>query len=339
MGVWRNLPAFRLYYISGSDLNHGQSMRSKYTSRSATLLATVLLAMTSACGDKDSQRGNGTPAREIHLAPSAPAQPQLNDAPIPAPAAPAPAPKAPAPKPARLAKAPQPSEPAPQQVVVRPLTTQDSSTANSPVPVSSGGSGTAAAATGSGALVASGPPAPPMGSVTAGTSFGVHPIARVCTNTFKPGDRFTATLSESVTGLNGAVLPAGSSVVLRVDQSTRSTNGNDSLRLSFGVVSLRIGQQSYDLTGHVTQTTPLEKVRVQTTGDQAKKVGAGAVLGAIAGQLLGKNTRSTVLGGAVGAAAGAAVAAGTADYDGCVPANANLTVNLDAPLWVKLLPN
>ena len=113
----------------------------------------------------------------------------------------------------------------------------------------------------------------------------------------------------------------------------------DSLKLTFSVVSLRIGEQSYDVTGHVSQTAPLEKVRVQTTGDQVKKVGAGALIGALAGQLLGKNTRSTVIGAGVGAAAGAAVAAGTADYDGCIPAAANLTIGLDAPLRIKLLPN
>jgi hypothetical protein len=182
-------------------------------------------------------------------------------------------------------------------------------------------------------------PAPTVGTVSAGTVLAVHPVARVCTNTFKAGDRFTATLAESVAGSDGAVIPAGSSVVLKVDESTRSINSRDSLKLTFSAVSLRIGDQSYDLTGHVSQTTPLEKVRVQTTGDQAKKVGAGALIGALAGQLLGKNTRSTVIGAGVGAAAGAAVAAGTTDYDGCVPAAANLMVGLDAPLWIKLLPN
>jgi hypothetical protein len=177
-----------------------------------------------------------------------------------------------------------------------------------------------------------------MGTVSAGTSFPVHPVARVCTNTFKAGDRFTATLSESVRGSDGAVIPTGSSVVLKVDESTRSMNSKDSLKLTFSVVSLRIGPESYDVTGHISQTTPLEKVRVQTTGDQAKKVGAGALIGALAGQLLGKNTRSTVIGAGVGAAAGAAVAAGTTDYDGCVPATANLLVSLDQPLRIKLLP-
>jgi hypothetical protein len=299
-------------------------MRPKYTPRAATLLAIVLVAAVSACGDKNSQQASAAPAREIQLAPNAPAQPQLNDTAVGANAASVS--KQP-PKPARVSKAPAP-KPAEQQVTVRPLNAQDNPAATAPAP---------APATAVPAPVAA--PAPTMGTVSAGTSFAVYPVARVCTNTFKAGDRFTATLSESVAGSNGAVIPAGSSLVLKVDESTRSINSKDSLKLTFSVVSLRIGEQSYDVTGHISQTAPLEKVRVQSTGDQAKKVGVGAAIGALAGQLLGKNTRSTVIGAGVGAAAGAAVAVGTADYDGCVPTTANLLVGLDAPLRIKLLPN
>jgi hypothetical protein len=332
--VRRNLPAFRWYYISDSDSNHGQSMRSQYTSRSATLLASLCLAAVTACGDKGSQQTNGAPAREIQLAPSAPAQPQLNDAPAPSAAPTRPATKRPAPKPALAARSepPRPSEPAEPQVIVRPLNAPDgvSPAANSASP---------AASPGAAAPAGNAPRTPAMGTVSAGTSFDVRPVARVCTNTFKPGDRFTAILDGSVVGSDGAVIPAGSSVVLKVDEATRSENSNDSLKLTFSAVSVRIGQRSYELTGHVLQTAPLERVRVQSTTDQAKKVGAGALIGALAGQLLGKNTRSTVMGGAVGAAAGAAVAAGTADYDGCVPRTATLTVSLDAPVRIRLLPD
>jgi hypothetical protein len=308
-------------------------MRSIYTGRAAALLSTALLAGlagVSACGDKNAQQG-GASAREIQLAPSTAAQPQLNDAPQPA-AAPAPAPDKPAPKRPQVAKTPTPQQKPPQPVVVvRPLSASDSAAA-APAPAPAPAPAVVAAAP-------SGPPAIPTGIVDVGTTFPVHPLARVCTNTFKPGDRFTATLDQTVAGSNGATLPAGSTVVLRVDAANRSMNSSDSLRLSFSVVSVRVGDQSYDLTGRVSQTAPLEKVRVQTTGDQAKKVGVGAALGALAGQLLGHNTRSTVLGGAVGAAAGAAVAAGTTDYDGCVPTNADLAVTLDAPLRIRLQPN
>ncbi|MFI5233358.1 MAG: hypothetical protein ACHQSE_12690 [Gemmatimonadales bacterium] len=303
-------------------------MRPKYTPRAATLLAIVLVAAVSACGDKSPRQAGGAPAREIQLAPNGAAQPQLNDVPAASAASGTSAPK-PEQKEARVATAPPRHVPEPK-VTVRPLTPQDNpSVAAAPATVPAPVAAPAPVAPA---------PAPTVGTVSAGTSFAVHPAGRVCTNTFKPGDRFTATVSESVAGSDGAVIPAGSSVVLKVDESTRSINSKDSLKLTFSAVSLRIGEQSYDLTGHVSQTAPLEKVRVQSTGDQAKKVGAGALIGALAGQLLGKNTRSTVIGGAVGAAAGAAVAAGTADYDGCVPATANLLVNLEQPLRIKLLP-
>jgi hypothetical protein len=308
-------------------------MRTKYTARSATLPALLLLAAVTACGDKGSQQAGAIPAREIQLAPSAPAQPQLNDA--PAQAAVAPAPKKVASKPVQIAKAPEPAQPPAQEVVVRPLSSQENPPlVVSPVPAATGAGKSEPLVPGGGNA-----PGPAMGTVVVGTSFAVRPIARVCTNTFKTGDRFTAILSESVAGIDGAIIPSGSSVVLKVDESTRSENSKDSLKLTFSVVSIRIGQQSYDVTGHVSQTTALEKVRVQSTTDQAKKVGAGAVLGALAGQLLGKNTKSTVIGAAAGAAAGAAVAVGTADYDGCVPTTSGLNVILDAPLRIRLLPN
>jgi hypothetical protein len=297
-------------------------MRTKYTAPSATLLATALLTLAAACGDRGSQQGSGTPAREIQLAPAAAAQPQLNDTPVQTAK---PAPPKTAPKTAQVAKAPEKPAESPPQVVVRPLTSQDNPAAAQP------------AAPAPAAAPASSAPA--TGIVAAGTTLAVKPLSRVCTNTFKAGDRFTTTLSESVAGTNGTVIPAGSSVVLKVDESARSENSKDSVKLSFSAVSLRVGEQSYELTGHVLQTAPLEKVRAQSTGDQAKKVGAGAAIGAIAGQLLGKNTRSTVIGGAVGAAAGAAVAAGTADYDGCVPTTSVLNVSLDVPLRVKTLPD
>jgi hypothetical protein len=175
-----------------------------------------------------------------------------------------------------------------------------------------------------------------MGTIDAGRTLTVHPASRVCTTAQKVGDRVSAILSDAVQGSNGAAIPAGSTVMLRVLESARSQNSKDSVKLSFAVVSVRVGDETYEVDGRVSTTTPLEKVRVQTTGDQAKKVGAGAAIGAIAGQILGRNTRSTVIGGVVGGAAGAAVAAGTADYDGCVPTTGVMTITLSQPLRIKV---
>ena len=280
-------------------------MPTNYIRRSAATLSLLALAFAGACGNKDAQQtaANGA-GREIQLAPTTTAQPQLNDAPLPK--APAPAPK---PKPAPEKK----QAPQPRDVVVSPAATP----APAPVPAA--------------------PPASVIGTIATGTSFSVRPSSRLCTNTIKAGDRFTTALNETITGSNGATIPAGAPVVLRVAESARSEHSQDNIRLSFDVVSVKVGDESYEVSGSVSQTVPLEKVRVQSTTDQAKKVGAGAAIGAIAGQLLGKNTKGTLIGAAVGAAAGGAVAAGTADYDGCVPTGASMNVSLSQPLKIKVI--
>ncbi|HEY4658058.1 MAG TPA: hypothetical protein VIH11_00975 [Gemmatimonadaceae bacterium] len=288
-------------------------MRANDTVRHSAVLAFLALVVA-ACGGKDAQQANNAPAREIQLAPAPAAQPQLKDVPVATASAPARAPaKAPAKAPE---KRPEPAglhvERAPAPVSVP----QPAASASAPAPA--------------------GPVFTPMGTVDAGTVFVVRPSARICTSTHKAGDRFSTALNETVQGSNGATIPAGSPVVMRVVESTRSENSKDSVRLVLDVVSVRVGDESYQVDARVTQTPQLERVRAQSTGDQAKKVGTGAVIGAIAGQVLGKNTRSTVTGAVVGAAAGAVVAAGSADYDGCLPANAAITVTLERALKVKV---
>ena len=173
-----------------------------------------------------------------------------------------------------------------------------------------------------------------MGTIAAGTSFNVSTGAKMCTNTHKTGDTFTATLGADVTGTNGARIPAGSIVTLRVTESAISKNSKDNWKFAFDVVSVSIGGQSYDVEGDVTKVATIEAVRSQSTGQQAGKVATGAAVGALAGQLLGKDTKSTVVGAAVGAAAGGAVAAGTADYEGCLPANGTITIAITKALSV-----
>lgn len=174
------------------------------------------------------------------------------------------------------------------------------------------------------------------GTIASGTSFAVTNAARICTNTHKVGDQFTATLGADVTGTNGARIPAGATVTLTVTESAISKNSKDNWKLAFDVVSVSINGTSYDVTGDVTRVATIEAVRSQSTGQQAGKVATGAAIGAVAGQILGKDTKSTVIGAAVGAAAGGAVAAGTADYEGCLPANGTITIALGAPLTIPV---
>lgn len=173
------------------------------------------------------------------------------------------------------------------------------------------------------------------GTIAAGTSIGLTTGSRICTNTHKVGDRFSTTVSNSVVGSNGATIPAGSPVTLVVTESAISKNSRDNWKLAFDVVSITVNGATQDVMGDVTRVETIEVVRSQSTGSQVGKVATGAAIGAIAGQVLGKNTKSTVIGGAIGAAAGGAVAAGTADYEGCLPANGSITIALSAPMTIR----
>ncbi len=241
------------------------------------------------------EAANDQAARDIALTPQDSTKP-MNDA----PPAQTPAPETPAPTPA---PAPETKAPAPRPTTKAPA------------------KATPARAT--------------SGVIAAGTSFDVTTGVKICTNSHKVGDRFTTTLAADVSGSNGVKIPAGSVVTLSVTESQISKNSKDNWKLKFAVVAVTIGDQTMDVKGDVTKVATIEAVRSQSTGQQVGKVATGAAVGAIAGKLLGKDTKSTVVGAAVGAAAGGAVAAGTADYEGCLPANGTITIALTEALTLK----
>jgi hypothetical protein len=247
------------------------------------------------------------------------AQPQLNDV----PATPAqPEAEAPAPAPARSTARPATSRPAPKPAT-RPATPTTTTTASgNTVTRNSGGN---AAANGGGAV----------GTIPSGTDLSLRSNARVCTNTYKVGQTFTASLANAVTGTNGATIPAGADVTLEVTNLKRSENANDKIVMEFAVRSVSFGGKSYALSGTVANAD-VERVRNQPKSKDTQKVVGGAVVGAIAGQILGKSTKSTIIGAAAGAAAGAGAAAATANYEGCVPDGGAISVSLTAPVQVRV---
>ena len=173
------------------------------------------------------------------------------------------------------------------------------------------------------------------GSLASGATIALASGARICTNTHKVGDRFTAITTRDLFATNSVTIPTGSEVTLEVVESARGQNSRDRVRLAFRPVSITVRGTTTAISASVTQVAALDVDRVQSTGTQVEKVAVGAAAGAIAGQVLGRNTKSTVAGAAVGAAAGGAVAAATTDYDGCLAANAPLTVTLSSGLTVR----
>jgi len=173
-----------------------------------------------------------------------------------------------------------------------------------------------------------------VGSIPAGSEISLSSNSRVCTNTHRVGQRFNATVSNSVTGSNGAVIPAGATATVEITELNRSENANDEIRMGFRVVSVSFGGRTYPIDATTTYAN-VDRVRNQPKNKDVQKVVGGAAVGAIIGQILGKDTKSTVIGAATGAAAGTAAAATTSNYEGCVPSGGRITITLDNSATVQ----
>ncbi|MEO5568202.1 MAG: glycine zipper 2TM domain-containing protein [Gemmatimonadaceae bacterium] len=165
--------------------------------------------------------------------------------------------------------------------------------------------------------------------IGAGSSFSLASQQRICTSSNRPGDRFVATLTNPVTGTNGAVIPAGSSVILEVVAVSPGTSNGSDASVRLAVHSVEFNGRSYPLTGEVYTSTDLERTRIMSDPNaDKKKVIGGAVAGAILGRVLGKSTKGTVIGAAAGGAAGAAAAKATQNFEACLPVGGGMRLTL-----------
>jgi hypothetical protein len=247
---------------------------SKYIRWAVTPLAFAAVLSVGACRDSDDELAGDTAAlnRDLELANSDTSQPQLSDVPSTSTSG-------------GNVSRPSTSRPStPRPSTPRPSTPSTTPSGNRVETAPSGSEGRVA-------------------SIGAGTTIAMTSGARVCTNTHKPGDRFTATVTNAVQGSNGAVIPAGATAVVQVTSVERSENANDPARLGLVVQSVRFGGKTYPIDASITNVAT-ETQRESTKGDDAKKVIGGAIAGAVIGQILGKDTKSTVIGAATGAAAG-----------------------------------
>jgi hypothetical protein len=163
--------------------------------------------------------------------------------------------------------------------------------------------------------------------------------------TSKPGDRFTATVSDPVRGGNGAVvIPTGSRIEGEVAESEEgktlpALRGKGKLSLRFRDVLLPNGQTlpmtatlvSVNSTnGKGTKRADEEgQVESGTQGkDVAKDVGIGAGIGTVAGLIFG----GPLKGLAVGALAGGGYVLATKGKDVELPAQTGLVIRLDQPV-------
>jgi len=290
-------------------------------------LATAVLVLAAACGDRNAAArasADSTLARDLALASANTSEPTFQDTAV----APSPTQSAgvtsdaTSSKSARAADRPEPhietrrpvrrrEEPNPEPVLQSAPTT----VVPAPVPATIRG---------------------PSAEFGVGTGVDLTSGSQVCTATNMPGDKLVATVNNEVTGSNGAVIPAGSSVVLEVASVTPGQNGQPP-QITFRVRSVMVGGTPYDVSADVSPTQPMQTTAVQGTDPNAgkKKVIGGAIVGAILGQIIGHDTKGTVIGAAAGAAAGAAISHAGQQTETCLPAGALMHMTLNAPLVIS----
>lgn len=176
-------------------------------------------------------------------------------------------------------------------------------------------------------------PATNAGTIAAGSRIGMTTNARVCAATALAGDKYTATVTGETVGTNGAVIPAGSTVVLEVASVDRA-DPIESSRIVFRVRAIDVSGSSQQAEGDVDILASLEPVQTSSGSDKTKVIG-GAVAGALLGRIFGHSTKATVIGAAAGAAAGTAAAHATRSTDACLPEGSPLRLTLSRQMVVR----
>lgn len=271
-------------------------------------LAGLGFLAVAACSDRRrTATADSELARDLQMAGQTNAQPTFQDTALSAAAATvrdaAPA-RRPTPSPSRGSRPERQMSPAPAPLDVNP-SIKTSAPVMSPAPARA---------------------AAPSREIGAGTGIVMTSGGRVCTETNRPGDKIVATVDSPISGSNGALIPAGSKVVLEI----ASVTPGDQAHIDFRVRALYVNDSLYNVAGTVSPTTPLERVKIANSDANAdkKKVIGGAIAGAILGQIIGHNTKGTVIGAATGAAAGAVAAKAGEKYEACLPAGSSLHMTL-----------
>lgn len=183
------------------------------------------------------------------------------------------------------------------------------------------------------------------GDVPAGTEMRATLDTPLSSKTSKPGDRFTATISQPVQGANGVVVPTGARVEGEVSESEQgktmpALRGKGTLNLRFRDIVLPSGKTvplvatlvSVNSTRGKTTADNEGQVESGTHGkDVAKDVGIGGGAGTVAGLVFG----SPLKGLAIGALTGGGYVLATNGKNVNLPAQTGLVIRLDQTLSIQ----
>jgi len=172
------------------------------------------------------------------------------------------------------------------------------------------------------------PPKPVLVTIPEGTTIAIRLIDPIDSEKNQPGDRFRATLDNSVVVNDKVVIPSGSDVYGRVSNVKSAAHFSGRSQLALELTSLSVNGKSYEL--HTDQYSKQGTARGKNT---AAKVGGGAALGAIIGGIAGGG-RGAAIGGAVGAGAGTGAQAATHGEQIRLTSETPLSFHLERPMTV-----
>ncbi len=171
-----------------------------------------------------------------------------------------------------------------------------------------------AAAAASGGAAPAAATAPARRELATGTIIHTTVIDTITSATDSAGNLVKVRVAEPVVDASGAtVIPAGSTVTLKIQAIKWSENKKDKGTLRMSTQNVSIDGSRLPLVGAVGTPAFTYKHRGSSLGDAAKVAG-GAGAGAVVGGLIGKGT-GAVIGGVVGGAVGAQRMTQTKDND------------------------
>jgi len=272
-------------------------------------------------------------------------QTQAPNAQAPAPAAsPAPAPAPPEPK-SPLSKKEravqarerrrEPSRDT-QAAQAQALTPVDASQSSDQAPTPPPDNQTAAAAPDAAPVPAPAPPPPPQPrqvEIPAGTAVRVQMIDAIDSATAHAGDQFHASLAYPITVNNEVIVPAGSDVYVRVEDSASA--GRIAGRSELTLVLARLDFQG---TSYTLSSTDYKQTGRSEGKNSAEKIGGGAAIGAALGAIIGRG-KGAAIGAGVGGAGGTVAAAASKGQQVHIAAETKLDFTLQQPVTVSFSPD
>ncbi len=159
-------------------------------------------------------------------------------------------------------------------------------------------------------------------AIPAGTPLQVELDQELNTEDTEVGERFSATLVQSLRDAEGnVVVPAGAKVHGTVTGLKKSDRHGDQAAIRLDVQELDLEDRTYPMQARITETEVEAK---RDKSDVGKGAAVGGVAGAALGAVIGRDVEGTLIGGALGAGAGTVVSLGIGSADAVIEAGTEM---------------